>query len=342
MFGISWSYCEPNQVPAETTVITDCFVMETPCGDPGHDRAVALIDHCSGKNNRMIFYYPSESYATLSASFCPTADYINKKNVAGYLIKCGDWDIDGYVKNYNMPEFFAWIIASDFNLSRSAWTQQQIDIQSKQKQFLFLNGERRTNREHFFELFKQAGLLEYSIWSYRSGKSASGFGPDEDWQDAFVHPDFRFYAHYPSHFYKTAVSIVSETTQNEWFPTEKTYKSLMLGHPFVIFGGQHSLAKLKNLGFQTFDPVIDESYDLCEYPMERAQAMIDCLLKCRDIPDITEQTQTTRHHNRAHFLTVANSAYKHLLDILQDIDNCVTIVENFEVNDTVLQKYFLN
>ena len=334
LHGVNYVECDIDQVPDGATVITDCFYMETPCGDPGHDIAAGIINRAQGHNLKVVFYYPSESYATLSASFCPTAELLEHKKVLGYLIKCGDWDIAGYCKNYNMPEFFAWIINNEFNRARLAYTCNQIDLTTKTHKFLFLNGESRPNRERFFEMFKTAGLLGDSVWSHRSGKSAAGFGPDSDWPDPFCHPDFRFYAYYPSHYYNTHISIVSETTQNEWFPTEKTYKSLMLGHPFVVYGGPHSLAKIRDLGFETFDHCIDESYDSAEYPLERAERLIKSL-ETSGIPEPSV-------HNRQQFQKIANSAYGHLINILQDIDNRVIIKENFEVNSQILQKYFLN
>lgn len=334
LHGIDYIECSIESVPDGATIVTDCFLMETPCGDPGHDIASRIIDRATGSNNNIIFYYPSESYATLSASFCPTANELQARNIKGYLIKCGDWDIPGYVKNYNMPEFFAWIINNEFNRARLAYTCNQIDTATKTHQFLFLNGESRPNRERFFELFKSAGLLDLSIWSHRSGKSAYGFGPKQDWPDPFVHPDFRFYAYYPSHYYQTHISIVSETTQNEWFPTEKTYKSLMLGHPFVVYGGQYSLDKIRAMGFETFGDYIDESYDKVEFPIERAQQLVRSL-STAEIPKVSE-------HNRKQFQKIANSAYGHLINILQDIDKSVIIKEDFFIHDHILRKYFLN
>jgi hypothetical protein len=334
MHGVDYIECDVATVPAGATIVTDCFLMETPCGDPGDAIASQILDRASGQNNTIIFYYPSESYATLSASFCPTAEALQARNITGYLIKCGDWDILGYEKNYNMPEFFAWIINNEFNRARLAYTCDRIDTKSKTHKFLFLNGEWRTNRERFFELFQSAGLLDSSIWSHRSGKSAKGFGPEEDWPDPFVHPDFRFYAYYPGHYYRTTISIASETTQNEWFPTEKTYKSLMLGHPFAVYGGRHSLAKIRALGFETFGNDIDETYDLVEWPQERADRLVESLR--------TAGNPKPSHHNRAHFQKVANSAYGRLIKILQDIDKDVIIKENFVVNTTILNNYFLN
>ena len=333
LYGVEYIKCSIDAVPDGGTIITDCFLMETPCGDIGDTIAAGIIEHAAGRNNTIVFYYPSESYATLSASFCPTAEALQARNITGYLIKCGDWDIDGYAKNYNMPEFFAWIINNEFNRTRLEYTYSLIDTMPKTHKFLFFNGEFRNNRERFFELFKAAGLLDSSIWSHRSGKSAEGFGPDKDWTDPFIHPDFRFYAYYPSHYYDTDISIVSETTQTEWFPTEKTYKSLMLGHPFAVYGGKHSLRKLQALGFETFGNCIDESYDNSEWPEERANVLIESLKTCA--------TPKPNAHNRTQFQKVANSAYGHILEILKEVDPTIQVKENFAVDSALLKRYFL-
>lgn len=336
--GQSVTYNVHLDVEANSTIITDCFLIDS--NDPGSNITQQVVE-CAAKNNcRVVFYYPSESYATLSASFEPTANLLRKYNVPGYLIKCGDWDVPGFVKNYNFPEFFAWIISNDFNLARLAYTHNLIDTAPKTHKFLFLNGAQRSNREYFFNLYRDSGLLDSSIWSYRGSKSADGIGPTQDWQDPFVHPDFNFYAYYPAHFYNTELSITSETTQNEFFPTEKIYKSLMLGHAFAVYSGQYALKKLQDLGFKTFNNVIDESYDAAEFPFERAQQLVEALKNCDN--NITAKTIEARHHNRLNFYKVANSIHLKLLKVLQDIDNTCTITESFVVTQKTLDKYFLN
>jgi hypothetical protein len=340
MAGIKYTIATVEEIPVGATVITDCFVMETPIGDPGHDIAQQLIELASGNDNRLIFYYPSECEATLGASFNPTGRLLKEKQVLGYLIKNGDKDIAGFVKNYNFHEFFAWVLVSDFNLARLARTQRLIDTETKTHKFLFLNGEQRGMRDYLYGLVKSAGLLEDSIWSYRGGKSATGLGPAEDWLDPFVHYDFRFFAYYPGHFYLTDVGIVSETSQEEFFPTEKVYKSLMLGHPFIVYGGPNYLSKLHKMGFKTFSDWIDESYDQALWPTERGDAVAKSMVSCK--PNVTQESVVIRQHNRQHFFTVANGIYDHLLEVLQDIDKRVIINEQFDVTETTIQRYFLN
>ena len=62
---------------------------------------------------------------------------------------------------------------------------------------------------------------------------------------------------------QTAFSIIGETewTNSHFFLTEKTAKCLMAHRMFVMFSGQYWLRTFRELGFKTFDCVIDESYD---------------------------------------------------------------------------------
>jgi hypothetical protein len=45
------------------------------------------------------------------------------------------------------------------------------------------------------------------------------------------------------------------------FLTEKTFKPIKHGQPFVIVGAPGSLAALRSLGYRTFDHSIDNRYD---------------------------------------------------------------------------------
>ena len=57
--------------------------------------------------------------------------------------------------------------------------------------------------------------------------------------------------------------LVSETvaTGRRWHLTEKTFKPIALGMPFVIVGTRGSLEYLRSYGFRTFGDIWDESYD---------------------------------------------------------------------------------
>lgn len=55
----------------------------------------------------------------------------------------------------------------------------------------------------------------------------------------------------------------SEYPQDSTFITEKTWKVLRAGHPFIILGSPLTVARLRELGFETDLCDIDHSYDNC-------------------------------------------------------------------------------
>jgi hypothetical protein len=76
---------------------------------------------------------------------------------------------------------------------------------------------------------------------------------------------------------RTAYSIVAETgLDNRYsFFTEKTAKPIMARRSFVMFSGYKFLQNLQNLGFQTFNNIIDESYDLMYNDNDRWSAAFE-------------------------------------------------------------------
>lgn len=105
-----------------------------------------------------------------------------------------------------------------------------------------------------------------------------------DWYDAC-----RSYGNVWSQF---QIEVVSETDSidNFWF-TEKTANCLATGKPFVLVSGQGSLQRLRDMGFQTFDSVLDEGYDLATHPYGRIQRIIATLQKLYNSPNKATEIQ---------------------------------------------------
>ena len=68
---------------------------------------------------------------------------------------------------------------------------------------------------------------------------------------------------------KTSFSVVCETnfyTSKGWeagrFLSEKTFKPIAFQHPFILVSVPHSLSLLRELGYKTFSPFINEEYDI--------------------------------------------------------------------------------
>ena len=103
------------------------------------------------------------------------------------------------------------------------------------------------------------------------------------------------YAHYTQSYCNIVLETHFDADQSGGaFLTEKTFKPIKHGQPFVIVGAPGSLAALRSLGYRTFDHVIDNSYDLEINNTQRwikiksainqikSQHMYDWFDRCRD------------------------------------------------------------
>jgi hypothetical protein len=87
---------------------------------------------------------------------------------------------------------------------------------------------------------------------------------------------------------QTAYSIVAEThADNRYsFFTEKIFRPMLARRLFVMFSGWKYLKNLRKLGFQTFDNVIDESYDQIYNDQERWAAAFEQVKRLCDMNQI--------------------------------------------------------
>lgn len=99
----------------------------------------------------------------------------------------------------------------------------------------------------------------------------------------------------------TQYSIIAETdyVNSLSFFSEKTAKPMIAKRLFVVFSGYHFLENLRRLGFQTFDGIIDESYDKISDGTERwAAAFEQVKFLCQADPvDIHQQIAPILEHN---------------------------------------------
>ena len=96
------------------------------------------------------------------------------------------------------------------------------------------------------------------------------------------------------------VELVTETADEFFYITEKTVKPLAFGLCFVMVSCYKFLHHLRRLGFKTFDPYIDESYDLVKDKDKRIdmafEAFKQFVLSDKDF----DALQKICDHNRKH------------------------------------------
>ncbi len=202
------------------------------------------------------------------------------------------------------------------------------------KKFVCLNRQWRTHRPLFVSLLIINDLLKYgyvslieeqnehnnwkSVWSKmfqdfpcyekiltqhrdKIEKSTplivdkNSLSSNPDWHDP--NPQ---YAYNDSYF-----SVVCETNfknTNTRFLTEKTYKTIVHKHPFILMSVPKSLEYFREKGYKTFHPYIDESYDLETDDQKRIQMILAeterlCKLSQQELENLFVQTKEVCDHN---------------------------------------------
>lgn len=153
------------------------------------------------------------------------------------------------------------------------------------------------------------GLLEQSLWSYNttcgiddqeednpiSIRSDSGWyddmkkfiahgpyfcdGPDEDEHNDHRRVNTDLYT--DSYCHLVIETLFDVDQSGGAFLTEKTYKCIKFGQPFVIIGSVNSLQSLRDAGYQVFDHAIDNIYDTIKDNTQRWLSIRETIRKIR-------------------------------------------------------------
>jgi len=114
----------------------------------------------------------------------------------------------------------------------------------------------------------------------------------------FFHSDFLNYSF---------VYVITETVGDYPYPyfSEKTWKAMLAGMPFMIVGSKNSLQTLQSVGFKTFDHWWSEDYDSLPTVAERIDAIVNELKKLsklnyKSLTSLKKEMHSTLQHNFEH------------------------------------------
>lgn len=122
-------------------------------------------------------------------------------------------------------------------------------------------------------------------------------------------------------------SVIAETdyVNDIVFFSEKTVKPILAKRLFVAFSGYRFLHHLRGLGFQTFDGIIDESYDNISDGTARWQAAFEQIkILCQSDPnDIQRRAMPILEHNFK--IMIETDWTRYAINGIQRIIDCATI-----------------
>jgi len=124
------------------------------------------------------------------------------------------------------------------------------------------------------------------------------------------------------YYHTSMISIVNESHFNEKknsFPTDKIFKPIAARQAFIVLSNGGYLKDLRSMGYRTFSPFIDESYDLIDDDEERIVAIIDDDEE-RIVAIIDELTRLSKlsYNERLEFLRNVEEIVEYNFNVLMD------------------------
>lgn len=121
----------------------------------------------------------------------------------------------------------------------------------------------------------------------------------------------------PEHFMDSYCQIVLETFfdadgSRACFISEKVFKPIRHGQPFVVFGAPYTLKTLRSLGYRTFDQFIDNSYDEIEDNTERFKRVVAVIqhIKKQNLHQWYTQMLSDLRYNRQRYISSEDKRLK--------------------------------
>jgi hypothetical protein len=288
----------------------------------------------------LIFSNPAEGSETLIGQ-CTNAGIQNLAYDKKILI-VGGGDMDARWPCLQYDSFLPKILDYDENIAAASRSNEIYSKPVKPYKFLFLNGRTRPHRKYLLEQFKLTGLLDSALWTnldttdtqsrqlklFRDGLDRMSnrmpiqtLPPNYEYI-SYTDPmdsaanDVSFVKNYlfkntwgeiylrAEPYIDTYFSLVTETVFDYpySFRTEKIWKPVAMGHPFIAVANQGYYRDLHRLGFKTFGHVIDESFDRIENNQKRIERIAQVVedLCQQDLASFLEQCYNTCKYNQNH------------------------------------------
>jgi hypothetical protein len=125
---------------------------------------------------------------------------------------------------------------------------------------------------------------------------------NNEWGEIYLNPEA---------YIDTYFSLVTETVHDypHSFRTEKIWKPIVMGHPWIPVANKGFLRDIQALGFRTFGHLIDETFDLIDDNHQRLNRVAEIVedLCDQDLVSFLDAAQETCKYNQQHYVQCRDS-----------------------------------
>lgn len=184
------------------------------------------------------------------------------------------------------------------------------------KHFISLNGRAHSWRCVFIDYMAKYNLIDKGYVSWHNSENWDypytfrWWTPTKlNFDSYWINPSDGFFDIFrpPNEFKDSLFSVISESTTEAIFVTEKTYIPIYHKRPFLIYGAPYIHEYLKSLGFLMFDEIIDYSFDSVDDDEKRCEMVVKEVEKlCKhDISKLKQRTEQKVQHNFDNLLQIS-------------------------------------
>ena len=336
-------WCWPAEFDPQARYIVGRVVLK--------ENWTTITDLATRYPGRIIFSNPAEGSETilLQLKRLRITEYVRDGRIG--LLTSGDlepgWD---YCKT---DCYFTNIV--EYTENQHAATAAALSYDNRRPySFLFLNGRLRPHRKLAISALRTTGALDHALWTNLGSRvemaftsklsehitkeepirllppeyeieravpnlatvNPEGFCKHElfnnTWGDAIV--NYRCYT-------DTWFSVVTETIFDYpyTFRTEKIWKPILMGHPFIVLANSGYYRDLRAAGFKTFEHLIDEDFDFVEDPELRIAGALTSVynLVNRNLEDFWHRTRDICKYNQEHLVEYNRQQRAKLPELLE-------------------------
>ena len=298
--------------------------FEVPADVPTDAIAVIPIsNYITDKDNMIEYVQNTDGHVYVEDCVEGSSTMIRHLDQHGLLQRALNKDIS-IIASGEMPEQMSAVAINYMMYMTGQVNESHRKISSGRKNkpytFLFLNNRIRRHRTKLIQDMLNLDLLDSALWSNvcmdkTTGRLPTPTLPKEydpqtgkdliDWDTWAAGPVIK------KQYQHTYFSVFAESsvTHRYAFPTEKTWKPIIAGHPFMALANIRNYPYLQELGFQTFDGIIDETWagmtlwtDASTWLSNQVKKVCD-----GDLVDFQAQCRKITAHNKKQFWALYDS-----------------------------------
>lgn len=297
-----------------TDIVIDCAKESTLHHDPGITTQIPWDKIAKAKfmNNNTV-HLVLGNFSTYSSEFDAGNDLeVNLGSPRGSFVP----QMEQAIKHSIIDQVHAWptyfLVWNGFKIFR--WFEKAHVDPHKEKLFFLGIRQAKMHRMLLLDELEKRDLLDRELSAFTC------LDPNKVWKEnlnkvggthyyqgevklnpQIVTPEMDIYAHPPNVMKKCLINVVSETSLDSRFWTEKTVWPIVYQMPFLIHGPAHINKRLRSYGFKLFDELIDYSFDNIVSPRERTVAIAKELKRLADLDlnyeEVYESQRPIAEHN---------------------------------------------